>query len=387
MVNIDQVGITGLGSVRPRALALSQNDPGVRSQMARFELGRVVMDVLAESLPNELFNWTKDGEYVDFSSNEPHLSSEERELENEAFWTSHDGLTSEVIFHDRLKFLAAELARAYNQLDLGHVQKLIERMLWLEPVMDNENMLALYETLYVLDCLPVANLCSDYFIFDPGYMIVEASMEVLNAKRARRAAAGAFARPDSEAWYRVYEMLAILKWRGPEADKNRLMSVENLVDSYLSVERRCLDYLASHPAPDQVRNDKVRHELGWCLLQVTKAAMRHQPQLTKELIGHFNSLHGPILEREPGHFLRFASTQRIDPWYWDFELFKMCLERPVTDDEASLCYQWGVDAMRQKVRQDENLRSFRLGAKNQLEILVSTLRQDSPAHREVSRAS
>jgi hypothetical protein len=386
MVNIDKVG-SQKGGRLPVALAMSDQDPGVRARMARFELGRVVMDVLAEALPNELFHWTKDGEYVDFSSTVDFKNNEAQEAEHEVFWSSHEGLTSEVEFHNRLKFVALELARSYNQLDLAAAQNWLERLLWLEPVIDNESMLSLYESLFVLGSLPVANLCSDYFIFDPGYMIVEASVEVLNAKRKRRAALDAVPKPDSEAWYRIYETLAVLKWKGTDADKNRIMGIDELVSSYLAVEKRCLDYLASHPAPDPAKNDKVRTELGWVLLQILKASMRHLPHISKELISHFNSIHGSVLEHEPGHFLRYASTQRVDPWYWDFELFKMCTESPVTDDEASLCYQWGVDAMRRRERHDENLRSFRLGAKNQLEILVSSPRTDAAIRKEVVRAS
>jgi hypothetical protein len=354
-------------AVLPTAVAMSDQDPGLRSRMARFELGRVILEVLAEALPDELFRWTKDGDYRESG---PSMAGDAmlREAEHEAFWTTHEGLASEVEFHNRLNFVVAELTKAYQQLDLATLQNRIERLLWLESVLDSEGMISVYETTYVLGCLPVAHLCSDYFMFDPGYMIIEGCIEVPEAKRARRAATGAPARPDSEAWYRIYEILAVHKWKGPESERNRLMSVEELTASFLSVEKRCLDYVASHPVPDLERHERVKNHLGWALLQVVKAAFRSSAELGRELVAHFNMVHGPILELEVGHFMRFASTQRVHPWYWDFELFKACTTGPVSDDEANLCYQWRLDAMRRKERQDELLRSFRLGAKNELEI-------------------
>lgn len=369
------------------SLAMSDKDPGLRSRMARFELGRIVLDVLAEALPDELFRWTKDGDFVDLSPSQQ-LDSRLRTAEHEAFWSTHEGLASEVEFHNRLNFVIGELTRAYQQLDLATLQSRIERLLWLEPVLDNEGMISVYETAYVLGCLPVAHLCSDYFMFDPGYMIIEASIEVLEAKRARRAAIGAQARPDSEAWYRVFEILAVHKWKGHDNDRNRLQSVETLVTSFLEVEKRCLDYVASHPVPDAERHSKVKNDLGWVLLQVVKAALRHSHELGRELVSHFNTVHGQILELEVGHFMRFASTQRVDPWYWDFELFKACTYGPVSDDEANLCYQWRLDSMRRNERRDEVLRSFRLGAKNELEIWTSQVQPDEPLpSKEAKRAS
>jgi hypothetical protein len=373
------------GTAQRSITVMSDQDPGLRSRLRRFELGRIVLEVLAEALPDELFRWTKDGEFVDLSSDEP-ADPAAREAEHEKFWTTHEGLASEVEFHNRLNYVVGELTRAYQQLDLAVLQNRVQRLLWLEQVLDTESMVAVYETAYVLGCLPVAHLCSDYFMFEPGYMIVQSCMDVLHAKRDRRAGTGAPPRPDSEAWYRVHEILAVLKWKGPEADRDRLLTVEELVESYLGVERRCLDFIASHPVPDHERHQKVKNDLGWCLLQVIKAAMRFQPQQARELIAHFNAIHGPVLEAQPGHFLRFASTQRVDPWYWDFELFKACTSGPVSDDEANLCYQWRLDAMRRQERQDDVLRSFRLGAKNELEIWISQVRQDAlPV--EVRRAS
>lgn len=366
-----QTSPQGLGGM---ALAMSDQDPGMRSRMARFELGRVVLDILAETLPDELFRWTEDGDFVDFSSGRTQMSAMPA-AEHEAYWTTHEGLASEVEFNSRLVHVVGELTRAYQQLDLATLQNRIERLLWLEPVLDSEGMIAVYETAYVMGCLPVAHLCSDYFMFDPGYMIIESCIEVLEAKRERRARTGAPARPDSEAWCRIYEILAVQKWKGPESERKRLMSIEELTSRFLAVEKRCLDYVANHPVADARKHERVKYQLGWALLQVVKAAFRVSQDLGRELVAHFNMVHGSILELEPGHFLRFASTQRVDPWYWDFELFKASTSGPVSDDEANLCYQWRLDAMRRKERQDELLRGFRLGAKNELEIWTSGMPQ------------
>jgi hypothetical protein len=361
-------------------------DPSMRSRMLRCELGRVVLGILAENLPDELFQWNSEGEFIEFRGRED-CARTLQDAEHDAYWNTHEGLASEVEFNSRLVHVVGELTRAYQQLDLALLQNRFERMLWVDSELDSENMISAYETLLVLGSLPVAHLCSDYFLFDPGYMVADACMQVLNAKRDRRAAIGAQPRPDSEAWYRVYEILAVLKWKGSEADADRLLTIEDLVSGYLNVENRCLDYVASHPVPDSERHTKVKNDLGWVLLQVTKAAMRTRPELGRELVAHFNSIHGPILELEVGHFMRYASTQRVDPWYWDFELFKACTGGPVSDDEATLCYQWRLDAMRRHERKDDILRSFRLGAKNELEIWTTYSQSEPTQGKEARRAS
>jgi hypothetical protein len=262
------------------------------------------------------------------------------------FWLSYEGLSSESFFRRKLHSLVNEIMTAYNADDLPRMERALERIIWVEPLVQTEPYLSLYETGLVLATIPIALAAANRFDFDRGYRIAQHCRDVLIGKRNRREEMGLAYRADSECWYRLYNLLAELKWKGPAEMRDRVTSPENLICDYLKIERRCLQYLEAQPSDYPDRDKNVLEALGWCGLQIIKMAARWCPQHVNVLIDGFNRTHGRVLAPEIGHFLEFKPTDAHNPLYWDFELYKWCVQGPGTPEEATLCNQWRLDAMR-----------------------------------------
>lgn len=265
---------------------------------------------------------------------------------NRQYWLSYEGLSSEAYFRQRLFALVNDSQVAFNAGDLNRIEDNLKRIAWVEPLVQAEPLLSFYETGLVMAIWPLAKMAVDRLNFDEAYQLAERCREVLIGKRNRRREMGLGYRPDSECWFRLYTLLAELKWKGPESDRNRVVSPENLVCDYLKIERRCIQYLDGLPLKDEKVNRNVYYGLGECGVQVIKMATRWCPQHVNVLIEDFNRTHGDLLARQPGHFLDSTPKDPRNPWYWDFELYKWCAMGPATPDEATLCHQWRVDSAR-----------------------------------------
>jgi hypothetical protein len=247
----------------------------------------------------------------------------------------------------------------------------MRRLLAAEDFMLTEPFLSIFETGMVNAFIFVGHACADRVLLDAGYSLVQRCQELLNAKRERRDALSLPVRPDSECWYRTFGLLAELKWKGPAALRDRLMTPEHLIDEFNAVEQRCLSYLIEHPSQDASRDEKVKAGLGWYGLQVVKMAMTWCPKHKSEMIERFNEIHGDILRLETGHFMLHRSDNASNPWYWDFELFKWCVSGPATPDEAELCSQWRLDAARTSGMPADFLLAFRNASDRELPFLLT----------------
>jgi hypothetical protein len=317
------------------------------------------------------------GQKVDTNKDISAITGQENSPEaNRRYWLSYEGLSSESYFRERLHASVADAWDAFNGGDPARIERNIERIAWVEPFVQTEPLLSFYETGLVMATLPVAYYASTVFDLDRGFKVAERCREVLIGKRNRRREMGLSYRPDSECWFRLYQVLAELKWKGGDEHRNQIVSPENLVCDYLKIERRCQQYFDGQPVPNPKENDRVLNALGWCGLQVIKMATRWCPQHVNVLIDDFNRTHGTsLLNQQAGHFLDSTPTDPRNPWYWDFELFKWCMFGPATRDEATLCHQWRLDSARALYKDSLNLSNYLSYSNRELEFLLSPARQ------------
>jgi hypothetical protein len=294
---------------------------------------------------------------------------------NRQYWLSYEGLSSEAYFRQRLFALVNDSRAAYNSGDIARMEKNLERIAWVEPLVQAEPLLSFYETGLVMATLPLADWARDTLDIETAYNLAARCREVLIGKRNRRREMGLGYRPDSECWYKLYSLLANLKWKGLDEHRNRVVTPENLVCDYLKIERRCLKYLDGLPLNDRKENESVYDGLGWCGVQVIKMAARWCPQHVSVLIEDFNNTHGDLLRRQAGHFLDNTPTNARNPWYWDFELYKWCMFGPGTPDEAMLCHQWRLDSTRAVYSARVDLQGVFMGLNNELEFLLNPANQ------------
>ncbi len=299
---------------------------------------------------------------------------------DEAYWLTNEGLTSERIFHRKLYFLVKALVVAYQESDIDAMCDVVRRLLYVDDYINDEPLQSIYVTGLVHGLLVIARACIDYFQVEDSYTVVEHCAHLLEAKRERRQALRLSLRPDSECWYRLYELLAELKWKGPHADRNHFISPDQLIIDFQAVEDRCLDYIQSNPSSDSSRNQRVLTGLGWAGLQTIKMASLWCQDRLPELIQRFNEIHKVVLSEEVGHFQRPNPGNRNIPWYWDFELFKWCVHGPAAPEEALLCHQWRLDAVRSKRNPDVCLNAFELASNRELEYLLNpNIAQEVPS--------
>jgi hypothetical protein len=289
---------------------------------------------------------------------------------DEEYWLSNEGLTSERQFHNKLMFLVNAIQFSYERNDIDGICDAVRRMLWVREQVMQEPFLSSYVTGLVLSLLSVGHACSDSYQVEDGYRIANQCAILLTAKRLYRAAAQLPARPDSECYYRLYELVAELKWKGGEELLGAFSTPDELISEYKVVEQRCLDYLRQTPSNDQTRNTRVKEALGWCRLQMAKMAIRWCPEYCAELIEDFNKIHGTRLTAEPGAFMTGQCTDAKNPWFWDLELFKWCTLGPATPDEAFMCHQWRLDAMRSARHERHGLEAYELATVRELQSLL-----------------
>jgi hypothetical protein len=289
---------------------------------------------------------------------------------DEDFWLASEGTTSERQFGNKLLHLAGVVQRSYEQNDLDGMCDAVRRLLWVRDLIEGEPFVSVYTSGLVLSLLHVGHACADGYLLDEGYTIVRRCIELLGAKRRYRETFSMSPRADSECWYRVYELLAELKWKGGEEHLNDVMLTDQLFAEYESVERRCLDYMRQNPSSDPTRDRRVKEALGWCRLQMIKMGLRWFPDGVPEMIDRFNKIHGTRFTAEAGDFLAGRTADSKNPWFWDLELFKWCLRGPATPDEAFMCHQWRLDAMRAKRLDRYGLEAYEVATLRELQNLL-----------------
>jgi len=289
---------------------------------------------------------------------------------DEEYWLANEGLTSERQFHSKLYYLVSQLGSAYSQDDLAGVNHVLRSIVWVNKLVEEEPLQSVYTTGLILGMLNLARYLSDHFEIQSGYRVLQHCALLLEAKRERRKALGLAFRPDSECWYRLYEILAELKWKGPEHMRDLLMTPAMLIEDFRVVEQRCFDYLDRNPSSDTTRNQRVTEALLWCRLQIIKMAVRLEPGQIDALINEFNDRHGALLSTQPGEFMSAAQVDRSQAWYWDFELFKWCTLGEATEEEAMMCHQWRLDAMRSHYSTKCCLKTYERATKRELEYLL-----------------
>ena len=173
----------------------------------------------------------------------PKVDAQVDAQEYEQYWTSDEGLTSELRFHNKLYYLVNTIIASYHHNDLNAAAKDISRLLWADDYIESEPLLSIYESGLVTVFLYIIHACANRYKFEEGYAISERSRNLLLAKRERRRELNLPFRPDSECWYRLFDAVAALKWRGSAKWRNHLYTPEELIDNYLPVEQRCLDYI------------------------------------------------------------------------------------------------------------------------------------------------
>jgi len=290
---------------------------------------------------------------------------------DEEYWLSHEGLTSESRFREKLSYLVSLLSTAYFASDIDAVCDAFRRMLWVHESAEEEPLFSVYASGIVLAALSIGYACADLGLIENGYSVAERCITLLHCKQTRRAAERLPERPDSECWFRLYALLAELKWRGPQSLCDRVMTPSEVIDEFEATEQRCIDFLERTPSSDPTRNARVRESLAWGRLDVIKLAYAHCEDRVEALVGRFNKLYGNKLATEVGHFLANKPCDKDSPWYWDLELFKWCVCGPATPDEAILCYQWRLDASRVRRHQIASRETYDAPAGCKLECLLN----------------
>jgi hypothetical protein len=206
-------------------------------------------------------------------------------------------------------------------------------------------------------------------MIDEAYHVAEEVFDILIKKRCRRAKLGLEYRPDSLRWTQLYNLIAEIKWLGPEDFRNRMMIPNAVVAGYLDLKDRCLASIDKRQASDTFRAE-IMNTIGWLGLAIIKMVTRFMPQEAPQLIDEFNSTHGPVLSTKVGQFLEQEPLAARNVWYWDYELYKWCMLGPASKEELEWCFQWRLDAFRYVHAPHESYESYRTGTRRELEHLL-----------------
>jgi hypothetical protein len=297
----------------------------------------------------------------------------------EEYWCANEGLTSERRFHERIIYVVKLIRAAYTQNDPDGMSDALRRLFWVDNYIKLEPFASEYDSGLTLGLLHLGTACADRYMIGDGYNIGECCVSFLESKRERRADLELPPRPDSECWYRLYALLAALKWKGPAEELNRLMTPTELIMEFDRVEQRCLDYLERTPSSDLRRNASVRESLAWCRMEIIKMAMLWCHELTEHTIFRFNQVHSTNLTSEPGLFMRQSPSGKEDPWYWDLELFKWCTCGPASLEEALICHHWRLVATRARLPRGSNIEAYELATSSELNRLLHRAGKEAPA--------
>lgn len=229
--------------------------------------------------------------------------------------------------------------------DLDNVEDWLAVYRYAESRCSEEPLRTQYEHGLMLITLSVAGTHSAMGSFDTMYELLSQILELLSSQEVRRARLGLQRLGNSEIKYHIYGELAAAKWRGPESDRDRLLSVEEVAKSFIAVADHVLSYIAAHPDYDDGRMVEALEMLG-----LDVAAMifcwqhkRHSEQV-QQIVDWFNASLGESLSAEPNHLLEHEPVSNT--WhYWTFELIKLYFCGTLTRDLLEKCHAKRLDVV------------------------------------------
>lgn len=289
--------------------------------------------------------------------------------------TEEQGENNEALdlWRTQIRLLSAAAHDAYSRNNLPALKQAMLNIDALRPEMQGvlqEDAATTYDTHLAYVGTRIAQCCNDRMKFELAYRVCEEVQSVLVAKRLRQRLGGRSAAPDSQAWIALLSVVAELKWKGPQKDLNRVMSVMELWLTYQQIVQHCIVELAGAAGRPKERLERLKDALSWCGLAVIKMVSIQMPEALDAAIKDYRQTFNVQLAEKPRDFQRGKPSGLSDPRYWDYELFKLAREPNPPQEDLLYCYQWRLDALRSGHRDDSQFKSYKEGAR--LELLALT---------------
>lgn len=156
--------------------------------------------------------------------------------------------------------------------------------------------------------LKLAEYCCDQQCFPECLSICESVKGILEAKRARYIRNGLAPETDSTAWLALITNLAECKWKNPEPCQDAVISLEQMIQLYMSLEIHIRQKLLDLFTLDVQEAKTYLFGLAGCGTFLIGALFRYQSSRLSELGRFVNFLHEGILD---------DTTSSNERWFGD----------------------------------------------------------------------
>lgn len=186
----------------------------------------------------------------------------------------------------------------------GDIDKVRQDLNFFKTLAKNETSdaeLGSTETSACRGILKLAEYCCDQLCFPECLSICESVKGILEAKRARYIRNGLAPESDSMAWLALLTNLAECKWKNPDPCKDAVISLEQMIQCYRSLEihirQKLLNLSTSDIQKTSVKKARTYFiSLAWCGTFLLGAISKYAPARFSELKNFVNSLHEGILD-------------------------------------------------------------------------------------------
>lgn len=273
-------------------------------------------------------------------------------------------------FRQAMLLLIARADLAYRRNSRVELEAIVTALEAAEPYASSEQMRAIYLHGFCIINLLVALAFADSGQHEEVYEIAAGVKQLLDDNDKYRKRHGLPRRDYSEIRYLMYNTLASAKWQGNDADRDTVMSPEELCEEWPKVYHRAMANANQRYGDDAARIADVHEALGWSGLQVIKCATRYCPHAVPRLIASFNQWYSPVLAMAEGNWKTKKPMAPHSVWFWDYELCKSFLASKLTKEALDELYARKEEARRQMpISADQDLTHYYVAIEHEYKFL------------------
>ncbi|MCB1221091.1 MAG: hypothetical protein H7A35_07350 [Planctomycetales bacterium] len=246
------------------------------------------------------------------------------------FWLSGGGLDTPFLYLRRARLVLSQLSLAYASGDSQQMESWRQVVEYSEQLLPDderaEQFRSAWDSMHGLALLSQALAAMDEKQSNAAYGGLERVRDIMRQRSERRSRAGMEMLDDMELELAFLRTATVVKWRGEEADRDRLLSISQLrsalADDLLPRMRR---HFSVRPPQEPYIDSAIMDLVNWGWILLLRLLLRFDQQAAAEELDAFNAQHADFLTLKPGFFRSGISEEGTSPFFWDLEIAKLWL--------------------------------------------------------------
>ncbi|MCB1217750.1 hypothetical protein KDL44_10170 [bacterium] len=251
------------------------------------------------------------------------------------FWLSGGGLETPFLYLRRARMVLSQLSAAYaagNRQQMESWRQVIDYSARLLPAGEHEEQFrSAADSMHCLALLDLALASIDERQDNAAYAGLERVQELMRRRSERRREAGLEALDDMELELAFLRTACIVKWRGSDEDRDRLLDLPQLVSALAAdLLPRLRRHYSMRPPQEPYVDSAISDLANWSWVLLIRLLLRFDQPLALRQIDEFNAHHADFLTMRQGFFRSGISDEGTSAWFWDIEIAKLWLPGELT---------------------------------------------------------